>query len=113
MLIKSNKRLLSDAPTLRSSTPQSRALNAWLRRFSVWCLGAFWQLVSGGTQPPVSHRLWLVTRCSGCGAIRRRFRALSAHSVFWFLAPWVLLVQRIGSRHSALGAAVNCRVTGI
>ncbi|WP_449288440.1 hypothetical protein [Marinobacter salarius] len=36
-----------------------------------------------------------------------------AHSVFWFLAPWVTLVQRIGSRHSGLGATIKCRATGI
>ncbi len=36
-----------------------------------------------------------------------------AHSVFWFLAPWVTLVQRIGGRHSGLGATIKCRATGI
>jgi len=36
-----------------------------------------------------------------------------AHSVFWFLAPWVTLVQRIGSRHSGLGVTIKCRATGI
>jgi len=31
-------------------------LNAWLRRFWVWCLAAAWQWFSGKTQPPVSLR---------------------------------------------------------
>jgi hypothetical protein len=35
---------------------------------------------------------------------------VSTHLVFWFLAPWVALVQSIRSGHSVLGAAINCRV---
>ena len=38
------------------------------------------------------------------GAIWRIRRAVSAHSVLWFLALWVELVHSIGSRHSVLGA---------
>ena len=85
------------------------ALNAWLRRSWVWCLVTGCQLSSGRTQPSVWRRFSRPIRCLGRGAIRRKHRAVSACSVFWFLAPWVALVQSIGSRHSALGAAINCR----
>ena len=84
-------------------------LNAWLRRSWVWCLVTGCQLSSGRTQPSVWRRFSRPIRCLGRGAIRRKHRAVSACSVFWFLAPWVALVQSIGSRHSALGAAINCR----
>ncbi len=86
-----------------------QALNAWLRRSWVWCLVTGCQLSSGRTQPSVWRRFSRPIRCLGRGAIRRKHRAVSACSVFWFLAPWVALVQSIGSRHSALGAAINCR----
>jgi hypothetical protein len=36
----------------------------------------------------------------------------SGHSVLWFLAQWVELLQGIGSGHSALGANTKQRVTG-
>ena len=87
----------------------SISLNAWLRRSWVWCLVTGCQLSSGRTQPSVWRRFSRPIRCLGRGAIRRKHRAVSACSVFWFLAPWVALVQSIGSRHSALGAAINCR----
>mgnify|MGYP004449275245 CR=1 FL=1 len=90
-------------------SPLSFALNAWLRRSWVWCLVTGCQLSSGRTQPSVWRRFSRPIRCLGRGAIRRKHRAVSACSVFWFLAPWVALVQSIGSRHSALGAAINCR----
>ncbi|MFO7529835.1 MAG: hypothetical protein R6W86_13675, partial [Marinobacter sp.] len=48
--------------------------------------------------------VWRLIWCSGLGAIRRIHWAISAYSVFWFLAQLVKLLQGIGSRHSALGA---------
>jgi len=42
----------------------------------------------------------------GRGAIRRKVFSSPAYSVAWFLAPWVMLVQSIGSVHSVLGAKI-------
>ena len=96
-------------PLRFAAAPVTSALKAWLRRSWVWCLVTGCQLSSGRTQPSVWRRFSRPIRCLGRGAIRRKHRAVSACSVFWFLAPWVALVQSIGSRHSALGAAINCR----
>ena len=89
--------------------PLSSALNAWLRRSLVWCLGAAWQWFLGRTQPSVWQRFSQLIWCSDRGVIRHRRRTTPAHSVLWFLALWVALVQGIGSGHSALGAVINCR----
>lgn len=99
--------LLVPSAALRRRLPS--ALNAWLRRSCVWCLAAVWQLFSGRTQPKVWQRFMRSVRCPDRGVIRRKHRAVSACSVFWFLAPWFALVQSIGSRHLVLGAAINCR----
>jgi hypothetical protein len=96
-------------PSACAPAPVTSALNAMLRRSWVWCLGAAWQLFSGRTQPSVWQRFWRPIRYSGRGAIRRKHRSVSAHSVLWFLAPWVALVQGIRSGHSAMGAVINCR----
>jgi hypothetical protein len=89
--------------------PLSFALNAWLRRSLVWCLGAAWQWFLGRTQPSVWQRFSQLIWCSDRGVIRHRRRTTPAHSVLWFLALWVALVQGIGSGHSALGPVINCR----
>ena len=89
--------------------PLSFALNAWLRRSLGWCLGAAWQWFLGRTQPSVWQRFSQLIWCSDRGVIRHRRRTTPAHSVLWFLALWVALVQGIGSGHSALGAVINCR----
>ena len=90
-------------------SPLSGKLNAWLRRSLVWCLGAAWQWFLGRAQPSVWQRFSQLIWCSDRGVIRHRRRTTPAHSVLWFLALWVALVQGIGSGHSALGAVINCR----
>ncbi len=52
--------------------PLSPALNAWLRRSLVWCLGAAWQWFLGRTQPSVWQRFSQLIWCSDRGVIRHR-----------------------------------------
>lgn len=79
----------------------------------VWCLGAA-SVVAGRRKTAPSLALVLaaslVSRSRGNPA---HSPGKFSHSVLWFLAPSVRLVQGIGSRHSALGANTKQRVTGI
>lgn len=86
------------------SPPQSRVLKALLRCSLVWCLSSA-SVVASRQKTALS----LAAVLAGNLAFRSRGNpahtsAVSAHSVFWFLAQWVKFLQGIGSRHSALGA---------
>ena len=70
-----------------------------------------------GVWPRQKTALSLVVVLAGNLAFRSRGypalpRTKPAHSVPWFLAPWVSLVQGVGSGHSALGAKISNRVNG-
>src|SRR5690554_585031 len=88
------------------------ALKAWLSCSWVWCLAPV-SVVAGRQKTALSR----ATVLAGNLVYRSRGNpsnppGKSGHSVLWFLAQWVKLVQGIGSGHSALSANIKQRVNG-
>ena len=95
-------------PSADAPAPVTSALKALLRCFLVWCLGAVW-VVAGRQKTAFSLARVL--------AANREFRSRGnpAQIPVTFrefgvlvpdMAPWVVLMQSIGSVHSVLGATI-------